>query len=161
MPFPVSKEADKDLNKRSEFLLRVMGKYASFGDTILEIGCGDGRNLRYLRQAGWKSVNGIDKSKGTAIEDLPLENLYDIVFTMSCLFLIPPENRWVFGKIAMMTRKHLIIIEGEKKNASNAYFHPYQKIFEELGMKQIYHQSGIFNSYGHLRVFANKIKIWL
>lgn len=139
----------EDLTHRSEFLYSVIKKYAFFDDTILEVGCGDGRNVEYLKKHGFINVTGIDKSLGTAIEDVPLE-MYDIIFTMSTLFLIKDES--VFEKIAKMVDQFIITIEGETTKGE-VIGRDYQKVFEPLGFRQVRHQDKVFNDFGVLRVF--------
>lgn len=140
-----------ELLHRSEFLLTVVDKYAKKTDDVMEIGCGDGRNVSYLQQHGYR-VLGIDKELGTSIEEFP-EREYDVVFTMSCLFLLPEESEWVFEKIARMTKKYLITIEGETTKGNGVIGRDYGDIFTKLGMTQIEHQMDVFNKYGVMRVF--------
>jgi hypothetical protein len=155
------------LEERSNFLIEVFKKHNILKDaTVLEIGCGDRRNVRALQNAGWKNVDGIDKLEGTAIEDVP-EKQYDVVFSMSCLFLIPPrevtkvdgfllmkENEEVWEKIARMSKEWLITVEGEtSKDSIGVFGRDYSQIFGPLGFDQIKHQTDVFNKYGVLRVF--------
>jgi len=94
---------------RPDFLLEVIKKYASKTDTILEIGCGKREALNLCIKNGYL-VTGIDKDESTSIQDYP-ETEYDIIYTMSTLFLIADES--VFLKIARMVKKYIITIEGE------------------------------------------------
>jgi len=144
---------DKDLHLRSLFLEDVFSEYKIPKDAkILEIGSGLGRNLKWLEIKGYTNLTGIDKKDGSAIEDV-FEKEYDVIFTMSCLFLIPEENEWVFEKIARMTNKWLITIEGETTKGNGVIGRDYSKIFVPLGFEQIQHRGNVFNRYGHLRVF--------
>lgn len=146
-----------NLNQRSETLVEIFKDYAKKDDTILEIGCADGRNLRYLENAGYKNVEGIDKLHGTAIEDVPFKE-YDIIFTMSTLFLLPKESEWVFEKIADMAQKYIITLEGETtKTDIHLIGRDYTKVFAPFGYVEVEHQTPIFNKYGHLRVLK---KVW-
>jgi hypothetical protein len=140
------------LEDRSDFLLEVFRKYIPKNATILEIGHGDGRNLRRLFLDGYQFTFGIDKESGEAIEDVA-EDTYDVIFTMSCLFLIPETNEWVFEKIAKMAKKWLITIEGETTKGNGVIGRDYSKIFIPLGFDEVEHQTDVFNRYGHLRVF--------
>lgn len=145
-----SRMAD-DLGYRSEFLLSVLDKYVSKEDSILEIGFGDARNLKALQEAGYKNVFGIDKEVGTPIETFaPIP--HDVVFSMSCLFLIPQDHEWVFEKIADMAQKYIVTIEGETTKGNGVIGRDYQKIFEPFGFRQIEYQENVFNEYGVLRV---------
>ena len=139
------------LEKRSEFLVEVFKDYIDKDWSILEIGCGDGRNIKYLKEAGWKNVEGIDKLQGTSIEDIEPKE-YDVIFTMSCLFLIPPESNWVFEKIAKMAKKYLITFEGETGIENKLWGRNYYEIFKPFGFEEIEYQAPVFNEYGVMRV---------
>lgn len=140
-----------DLDYRSEYLVRIFEKYIDKDSTILEIGRGDGRNIDFLKLAGYKNVEGIDKKDGTAIEDINPKQ-YDTVFSMSTLFLIPSENDWVFEKIANMTKKYIITIEGET-SSGGVTGRNYEDIFTPFGFEQLEHNTHVFNEYGVSRVF--------
>lgn len=135
---------------RTKFLIEIFEKYIPKDYTILEIGCGDGGNINALKEVDYKFVDGIDKKDGTAIEDVEPKE-YNVIFTMSTLFLIKDEK--VFNKIAKMAQKFILTFEGESKEYGNVFYHDYEKIFSNLGFKQIEHQDNMFNQYGHLRVF--------
>ena len=138
------------LENRTETLLEVISDYADDDDTILEIGQGTGRNVKALLKEGYLA-EGIDKKDGTAIEDVEPKE-YDIVFTMSTLFLIPPENDWVFEKIAKMAKKYIITFEGEATSPErNVYGRNYDEVFSRYGFTQV-EASPIFNKYGMMRV---------
>lgn len=140
---------------RTSLILEVIQKYASKEDRILEIGSGDGRNVSRLKLAGYDVV-GIDKLDGTSIEDVP-EEPYDVIFTMSTLFLIPKENEWVFEKIARMAKKLIITIEGETtKPELRLIGRDYTEVFGRSGFKEVEHRAGVFNKFGHLRVLKNE-----
>lgn len=137
---------------RSETLVELFGRYVRKDESILEIGCGDDRNLRYLREAGYTNVKGIDKQHGTAIEDVP-EEKFDVIFTMSTLFLIPEENEWVFEKIARMAKRLIVTFEGEtSKDFNHVIGRNYTSVFRPFGFSEVEHITPIFNIYGHLRV---------
>ncbi len=119
--------------------------------SILEIGHGDGRNLHYLRQAGYDHVEGIDKANGMSVEEVsPIP--YDVVFSMSTLFLIPEGNEWVFEKIASMAQKYIVTIEGETTKG-HVIGRDYYTIFTNLGFEQIESEAEVFNKFGIMRVF--------
>jgi len=141
-----------ELEDRSKFLVEVMDKYADKDNHILEVGFGDGRNLQFLRNAGYNRVEGIDKANGSSIEEVE-PHQYDVIYTMSTLFLIPETNDWVFEKIAAMAKKWIITIEGETTKGNGVIGRDYRKIFTKFGFEQIEHQTNVFNEYGVLRVF--------
>lgn len=149
------KKYKEELLDRSKFLFSIIKQVAEKGDTILEIGEGDGRNVEFLKEKGY-NVTGIDKLNGTAIEDVTITE-YDIVYTMSTLFLIPPENSWVFEKISKMAKKYIITIEGETTDIRrDVWGRNYTEIFEQFGFKEVYHLYNIFNEYGVLRILKNE-----
>ncbi len=137
-----------ELLYRSVFLEEIMDKYASYDDSILEIGSGTGRNINYLKEHGYKNVIGIDKKNGSAIEDIK-EDKYDIIFTMSTLFLIDDEN--VFPKIARMAKKYIMTFEGEY-TSGEVIGRDYAIVFGRLGFMQVESQENMFNPTGVLRV---------
>jgi len=145
------KSNEKSLLYRSEFLGEVFEVYIPYDWSILEIGAGDYRNINYLKEKGYTNIEGIDKKDGTAIEDVP-EKQYDVIYTMSTLFLIPPENNWVFEKIANMAKKMIITVEGETTSSNGVFGRDYHEVFMPYGFKQIDHQENVFNKYGVLRV---------
>jgi len=140
----------EDLTYRSEYLFGVFEKWVDKDWSVLEIGSGMNRNVDYLNERGY-NVEGIDKEKGSAIEDVEPKE-YDVIYTMSCLFLIPPENNWVFEKIAKMAKRYIITIEGETASLPNVWGRNYTDIFMEQGFKEVERQKNVFNEYGVLRV---------
>lgn len=147
----------EDLTYRSEFLYEVFKDFIDPSLTVLEIGCGDGRNVDYLKKRGYNVV-GIDKLHGTSIEEVE-EKLYDVIFTMSTLFQIPPENAWVFEKIARMANKYIITIEGETthlKEGDNLFGRNYTDVFYPFGFREVMREKNVFNEFGVLRVLKNE-----
>lgn len=146
-----------ELDYRSKYLVSIFEKHVPKDATILEIGHGDGRNIRFLKEAGWENVEGIDKNEGTTIEEVP-EKEYDVIYTMSCLFLIPPENNWVFEKIARMAKNMIITVEGETTVADrpDVFGRDYSKVFEPFGFKTIAKEFNVFNQYGVARILCKK-----
>lgn len=143
---------ENDLTYRSQFLLEVLDYWQIPKDSsILEVGAGDWRNVNYLKEHGYENVEGIDKIHGTAIEDIEPKQ-YDLIFSMSCFFLIPPEKNWVFEKIASMAKTWLITIEGEVHRGSDLFGREYNEVFGKFGFNQLEHMTDVFNEYGVLRV---------
>jgi hypothetical protein len=147
------KSKKQSLVYRSKFLLEVFKDFVDPADTILEIGEGDGRNVKYLKKHGYLDVEGVDKLKGTPIEKIEPKS-YDVIFTMSTLFLIPPENNWVFEKIAKMAKKYIITIEGEVTDyRRDLWGRNYKEVFQPFGFYEVLCQDkDVFNEYGVLRV---------
>lgn len=152
----MSSETSKNLNYRSEFLLDVFKEWVDPEWSVLEIGHGTGRNVDFLNKNGY-SVVGIDKKEGTAIEDVP-ETHYDVIYSMSALFQIPPENNWVFEKIARMADKLIITVEGETthlKEGDQLFGRDYSEVFKPFGFQQVAQQNDVFNQYGVLRIMKS------
>jgi len=147
---PKPKSIDKSPERRG-FVQQVFETFVDKDYSILEIGAGDNFNIDRLKSCGY-NIEGIDKKDGTAIEDIEPKQ-YDVIFTASTLFLIPPENDWVFEKIAGMAKKMIITIEGETTDLSRDVFgRDYSKIFTPFGFIQTHWEDNIFNRYGVLRI---------
>lgn len=135
--------------ERSEFISDLFNEWVDPEWSVLEIGMGTGRHVEHLKSKGY-NVEGIDKEQGTAIEDVEPKE-YDVIYTMSCLFLIPPENDWVFEKIAKMAKRYIITVEGETTATNGVFGRDYSRVFAPFGFIQVYHQE-VFNKYGHARI---------
>lgn len=148
-----SKKSSKNsLLYRSEYLLGLFTQFVEPDWSILEIGSGDDRNVSYLQANGFPNVEGIDKLKGTAIEDIEPKE-YDVIFTMSTLFLVPPENNWVFEKIAKMAKRFIVTIEGESTyNAHHVIGRNYTEVFRPFGFIEVAKEEEVFNKYGITRI---------
>jgi 2-polyprenyl-3-methyl-5-hydroxy-6-metoxy-1,4-benzoquinol methylase len=147
-------------NKRSQFLVDTIKKYADPNAPILEIGCNAGRNLNFLFSAGYRNLEAIEISEqainllkqtfpevalSTKIYNLPTEEVirelqeskYDVVFTMAVLEHIHTDSEWIFPEIVRITKGILLTIEDERGLGDRHFPRNYRKIFESLGMKQI------------------------
>ncbi|WP_136688888.1 class I SAM-dependent methyltransferase [Halorhabdus amylolytica] len=123
-------------NEVSETLATVIEYYAPEDASILEIGCGSGRHLAHLLEAGYKDLAGIDinddsfevmaeeyprlADTGTflsgAIEDhLPEfpDDAYDVVYSVETLQHVHPDDAWVFEELVRITGDLLITAENE------------------------------------------------
>jgi SAM-dependent methyltransferase len=145
---------------RSRFLLGLLEPFVARDEPILEIGPNVGRNLEFLRRAGFRHLEGIEIS-GRALEmmreaypDLvamatihhaPVEDVirgipdarFGAVFTMAVLEHIHPESEWIFAEIARITRNVIVTIEDEESQTWRHIPRDYRAIFEELGMVQV------------------------
>lgn len=147
------------LDEVSKLWVKTMELYADKTDTILEIGCGTGRNLVALKKAGFKHVAGIEISpktvevgrehfptyKRTQVLIGPAERVieevdeFDVIYTSGLLMHIPPEHEWLFERIAQKARKLIVTVEGESRGvvSEHAWNRNYQEIFESLGWMQV------------------------
>jgi len=143
----------------SELVVSTIARYALKKDSILEIGCGTGRNLVALKKSGYKKVSGIELSEKTVgigrehfptyknipVEIGPAEKLIDevpdadVIYTVGLLMHLPPEHEWIFERIAQKARKVIMVIEGESLRATSehAWNREYGSIFEALGWKEV------------------------
>lgn len=139
-------------------VIKSVNKNASF----LEIGCNAGRNLKYLYSRGFRNLAGIEINR-IAIEETfkqshskvynaaslfvgnaadIIKNFetasYEVVYSIAVLIHINPEYRALFNEMVRVTQKYIVVFTNEL-----GYPFPYdiQKIFENLGCKQIYHKS--------------------
>jgi SAM-dependent methyltransferase len=148
-----------DLVNVSALVVDVMQRYAKRSWTILEIGCGTGRNLVALKQAGFAKVKGIEISK-RAIEvgrerfpeyaeieviNAPVEEAIkslrqvSVIFTQGCLMHLPYELDWVLEEISRKARKLILTNEGEmaRNKSIHVWRRNYQTVFEGLGWRQV------------------------
>lgn len=89
IPQWANKELDKiykDYNQQKDFpeqkvtsfrVSNYLKKYLSKEDSIMEVGCGAGDNVKYFRKLGYKSIAGIDKDPSVKNEKCNIFN-YDI-----------------------------------------------------------------------------------
>jgi len=154
-----NKAEDDNWNKykegieKSEFLGSLLHLIPlTFNDSILELGCNVGRNLNYLRTKGYKNLTGVELNKeavknslkgfkifDSSIEDFlkKSETKYGLIFTMAVLEHLPKKSEWVFAEMSKRA-KYILTIEDEKSLNKICFPRNYKKIFESLGMKQIY-----------------------
>jgi SAM-dependent methyltransferase len=144
--------------EKSEFLWNLLHIIPlTFNDRILELGCNIGRNLNHLQSKGYKTLVGVElnqeaikarariypKLKAT-IYPYPIEMYFrlstkncELIFTMAVLEHLPEESEWVFAEMVKRT-KYILTIEDEKSINKICFPRNYKKIFEDLGMEQIY-----------------------
>lgn len=141
-----------ELDNVTHLWVSTLKKYVQVDDSILEIGCGTGRNLVGLQKAGFRDVAGIEISQKTvdigreffrhqlditvgAIEDVEIPRK-DVIYTSGLLMHLPHELDWVIDDIAQKAQKVIVIVEGEQTDAINAWTRNYQKVFEGWGWVQ-------------------------
>src|SRR3990167_6731848 len=110
--------------ERTEYLVGLLKERAHTSESIMELGCNVGRNLKGLYDAGFSNLYGVEINLTAlammlhtypevpamvytgAIEDLLNPNhlpACDVVFTMCVLMHLHPDSEWVFGEIANHT----------------------------------------------------------
>lgn len=144
--------------ERSRGLVEAFRRHIPLDASVLEIGCNVGRNLHYLRQAGYLDLTGIEISPDAleemarafpdvreqckiinvsieeALKELPS---FDVIFTMAVLVHIHPESDWIFPEIASRAKHTLIIIEQETSASWRHFGRRYRPIFEKCGFTQV------------------------
>ncbi len=152
------------LDNVSTMVVETIRQYANKPDSILEIGCGTGRNLVALKKAGFKKLTGIEISLKTVevgrahfpeykkIQTIigPAEKMidevgdFDVIYTQGCLMHIPPEHEWLFAEIAKKARKVIMTSEGEslRVESEHAWNRDYKVIFEALGWVEVEMETG-------------------
>lgn len=123
--------------------------------SILELGCGAGRNLAGLKKAGFKNLAGIEINKDaielgrktfdlsgieltcSAIEDALIPEV-DCIYTHGVLMHLPPESEGAFETIANKARQFILTVENEFINGNLQWPRNYQKVFSPFGWRQLH-----------------------
>jgi SAM-dependent methyltransferase len=152
------------LDNVTTLVVSTVKHYAKKSDSILEIGCGTGRNLVALKKAGYKYLTGIEISPktvevgwehfptykkiqviiGAAEKVIDEVGDFDVIYTSGLLMHIPPEHEWLFERISQKARKVIMTNEGElkRKVTEHAWNRDYKVIFEALGWKEVEMETG-------------------
>jgi len=168
-------------NFRSRLIVETISRYVDPKSSILEIGCNVGRNLKFLKAAGFTSLTGIEINPNavkllhqhhpdlartavivtSSVEDFFYRNQktnFDLIFTCEVLEHIPRESEWVFGEMAHCAGRFIITFEMEDPgiNFHRIVGRDYSNIFQSYGFQRIHSETFGQNSQGHgytLRVF--------
>ena len=142
-----------DGEAKSQFAVSlIVGLAPSRSSSILELGCNVGRNLEYLRIAGYKNLSGIEISpralpvREKHFPDLDIDYYegriedwivdfgeYDVVFSLAVLQHIHPNSEWIFPEIARVAKKGIVTIEDESGDTKALWPRNYGEIFTGLG----------------------------
>jgi SAM-dependent methyltransferase len=134
----------------TKLVIETIDQYAKPEMSILEIGCGTGRNLAGLYEAGFTNVEGIEINPNAvklgrkafpALENIPITVAsieeaikdipqYDVIFTQGVLMHLPPDTEWVIDVLCNKARKLLVLIEGEHAPSFDSWPHDYQALVE-------------------------------
>lgn len=128
--------ANRGPNAVSRTLADVVDHYVGQDAAILELGCGSGRHLEYLRRHGFRNLAGIDiNDEAFEVMARQYPNLanegsfrtgaletiipsieagsYDVVYSVETLQHIPPAATDLFDELPRITRDLLITAENE------------------------------------------------
>lgn len=147
------------LSRVSDMIVDVMERHAKKSWSILEIGCGTGRNLVALKNAGFYRVRGIEISQraiDVGIETFPeyaeievmtsaVEDIIkdirptSVIFTSGMLMHLPFELDWVLEEISKKATKLIVTNEAEleRKDSIHVWRRNYKDVFEALGWAQV------------------------
>ena len=136
-----------DLDNVTKLIVSSIAKYCYTDESILEIGCGTGRNLVGLVKAGYTNAAGVEISENAVAvgqeqfpeyRDIdviiaPIEEVikslgeYDVIYTQGCLMHLPYKLDWVIEEIKCKA-KHLILTnEGEAR----AFIHVWARNYKQ------------------------------
>lgn len=125
-----------------------LSKHLDRNASILELGCGGGRNLFALKQAGFTRLSGIEinpdaillgKQRNnmsgidmicSAIEDADIPEV-DCIFTHGVLMHLPPESEFVFQSIAKQAGRLIMTVENEVDNGKLKWPRSYERVFPD------------------------------
>lgn len=151
-----------DLVNITRLVVSTLERFAEKDWSILEIGCGTGRNLVGLQKAGFTNLSGVEINPAAvalgrehfpeyrAIDVLvsPIEEVindlpdYDVIYTQGVLMHLPYELAWVIATIAQKAREVVLINEGERGRVYHVWDHKFRDIFERNGWQQVEEETG-------------------
>lgn len=142
---------------RSRLVVETVQRWVPEG-SVLELGCNSGRNLEFLRQAGYFDLHAVEINPaaidllretypdlastctvhvGAMEDEVPRLHSYDCVFSVTVLQHVHPDSEGVFKDIARITNGFLITIEDEKGPYWRQFPRNYREVFEPLGLTQV------------------------
>lgn len=157
--------------RQSERLVELVRRYAGPGARILEIGSNLGRNLHYLYEAGYRNLEAVEinadavamfrrlfpEAAGAttvhvapveqAIRDFP-DGAFDVVFTMATLEHLHVDSAWVFAEMVRILQGTLVTVEDEWGVSWRHFPRNYKRVFEPLGLAQVWREKCNRERYG-------------
>ncbi|MDS0259287.1 class I SAM-dependent methyltransferase [Haloarcula sp. S1CR25-12] len=123
-------------DETSELVRAKIERYAGADARVLEVGCGVGRHLAELAEAGFSELSGVDVNEealdvldetypelsaagefhaGTIEEYVASveRDAFDAVFSVETLQHIHPEAEWVFAELARVSSDLVVTVENE------------------------------------------------
>ena len=152
-------------HKNSKNMVSLIKELITTDGKILEIGVNAGRNLSHLYSEGYKNLFGIEISKNALNEfersfgdcyknsniiNDSVENAIiniddksiDVIYTMAVLQHIHPKSEWIFEHMSRICRGYIITFEDEFWVSDRHFPRDYKKVFEKVGMRQLYKKQG-------------------
>lgn len=123
-------------DETSETVRAVLGEHCSTDASVMELGCGPGRHLAHLHDAGFSALSGLDVNSeafDVLAEEYPelwsagefvcaaiesavpeyADDQFDAVYSVETLQHVHPDEAWVFAEIVRITDELLVIVENE------------------------------------------------
>lgn len=143
-----------DLENVTQLIVSTIQRYATPEMSILELGCGTGRNLVGLYRAGFHKLSGVEINQSAVdlgqsyfpeyvnipVTVSPLEEVIetipnvDVIFTQGCLMHLPVWiTDWVIPIITQKAQHLIIFNEGERDASFHAWPHDYKFMIESGG----------------------------
>ena len=142
-----------ELDNVTRLIVSSIQRYCKPDVSILEIGCGTGRNLVGLVKAGFTNVSGVEisaKSVAVGREEFPeyreidvtvapIEEIikslpeYDVIYTQSCLMHLPYDSDWVIEEIKNKARQMIMTNEGEPRWGVHVWQRNYEQYITRGG----------------------------
>lgn len=142
-----------DLKGVTAMVTSTLLKYLPLDASIIELGCGTGRNLAGLKAVGYTDLFGVEINKDAialgrksfpllegieilcssiedCINDLPEADCY---YTQGVLMHLPPSSDWVHKVISDKAQKLIMTSENEDHGYVIAWARDYGKIFQGFG----------------------------
>lgn len=146
-----------DLVNVTRLIVDTVSKYATPDMTILELGCGTGRNLAGLYRAGFKNLAGVEINQNAVDLGLaafpeysqvnltvsPVEDVfrtlpkYDVIFTQGFLMHLPRDYEWIISGLKEKAEKVIITNEGERYGSFHAWPHDYLGLIQSKTWRQV------------------------
>lgn len=149
----------------TQMVVSTLSKYLNHSDSVVELGCGTGRNLAGLHDVGFTDLRGVEISQNSidigrksfkslngifiqcaAVEDV-IQSMpkVDCIFTVGLLMHLPPESNWIHQVMSYKAQKIITTMEMELPYHGGTllggevftwFRGSYDKIFFEYGWRQ-------------------------
>lgn len=131
---------------RSDYITFFIKRFIneiSIKNKIIDLGCGRGRNLYYLKELGFKSVTGIDLYQFKEIDikaiefiktnlenKIPVQNKYNIILC-NYIFMFIKNKHALISEITRISEVGAFcIVELNKKNLKNGIKYNFREIID-------------------------------